>query len=204
VEDNESKKLSETDKELIISYGVKVENKLLPPFGPKQYEQQIAVESVRNQAAFQLNLLNKYGSKRCLICGNNVEETIIASHIHRITDIDKSSISHDEKCKEAVDPDNGFWLCATHDKMFETGLFFFLNQELKAKVKISQLINSNESTLNTYLRNLNNDISRRQLSEFFKQNNYILCLKDFVIQNKYYSNPMHYYLEKHRERVKGF
>lgn len=79
----------------------------------------------RKQDEFKFNLLEKYGSKRCYLCGCDIETNIIASHIHRITDIDHSDLSEKEKRRQAVDGDNGFWLCANHDKLFEFGVITF-------------------------------------------------------------------------------
>lgn len=79
----------------------------------------------RDQAKFKLNLLHKYGQKKCYLCGCDIEQSIIASHIHRITDIDRSELSQNEKYLQATDADNGFWLCANHDKFFEYNILTF-------------------------------------------------------------------------------
>lgn len=79
----------------------------------------------RNQALFRYNLLEKYGGKRCYLCGCDIESTIVASHIHRIVDLDNSPLSAEERNRCAVDGDNGLWLCATHDKLFEYGQISF-------------------------------------------------------------------------------
>jgi hypothetical protein len=80
------------------------------------------------------NLLQKYGEKRCYLCGCDLEHLVIASHIERITDIDNSIVYTDEeKAARAVDSDNGFWLCANHDKMFAWGIIYFEDWILKIK-----------------------------------------------------------------------
>jgi len=83
--------------------------------------------------------LEKYGNKKCYLCGCDIESNIIASHIHRITDIDNSNIPDEEKRRQTVDGNNGLWLCANHDKMFENGIITFnkngelvINPTLKA------------------------------------------------------------------------
>lgn len=204
VEDNDANGLSSQDIKLLQYYGVKIEKSILPRFEPRQYLKQQVQETSRDQATFQLNLLNKYGAKKCFICGNNVEETIIASHIHRIADIDKSSLSWEEKCKAAVDPDNGFWLCANHDKMFEYGLFFFMNQNLKVSNQLKPLIDNIEISLNRTIGLINNDMLKNQVFEFVKRNNDLLVLKNFTIDTYYYSPSMYQYLELHRSRVNGY
>ena len=96
----------------------------------------------RKQDEFKFNLLEKYGKKKCYLCDCDIESNIIASHIHRITDIDNSPISYEDKRKQAVDADNGFWLCANHDKMFENGIITFDkngNLILNSKLKENQI-----------------------------------------------------------------
>jgi hypothetical protein len=204
VEDNDSIGLSSKDLNLLKYYGVVVEKSILPRFEPKQYLKQQVQSSSRDQATFQYNLLNKYGAKKCIICGHKVEESIIASHIHRIADIDKSNLTWDEKCKAAVDPENGFWLCANHDKMFEYGLIYFINQNLKLSNQIRPLVENLEITVNRTISQIDNDILKNQISEFVKRNNDLLVLRDYMIDTYFYSLNMHNYLEQHRSRVKGY
>lgn len=204
VEDNEASGLSSKDIKLLQYYGVLVEKSILPRFEPRQYLKQQVQETSRDQATFQLNLLNKYGAKKCFICGNTVEESIIASHIHRIADIDKSSLSWDEKCKAAVDPDNGFWLCANHDKMFEYGLFYFISQNLRVSNQLKPLIENLEITLNRTVGQIGSEVLKNQIFEFVKRNNDLLVLKNFIIDTYYYSPSMYGYLELHRSRVNGY
>jgi len=203
VEDNEADKMSAQDIKLLQFYGVIIEKSILPKFGPRQYYKQQIQSSSRDQATFQFNLLNKYGSKKCFICGNKVEESIIASHIHRITDIDKSDMSWEEKCKAAVDPDNGFWLCANHDKMFEYGLFYFKDQNLATANQIKPMIESIENNLLRTANQIDDDVLKNQIMDFVCKNNHLLVLKDFKIDTMYYSPSMRDYLELHRLRVNG-
>ena len=104
-------------------------------------------KDARHQAEFMRNLLikfnaernekgeikrNKKGSpiiintlKKCYLCECTIQKAIIASHIQRVTDINRLKIPFEEKRRKAVDCDNGFWLCANHDKMFEYGIITF-------------------------------------------------------------------------------
>lgn len=204
VEDNQATGLSLPDVKLLEYFGVIIEKSILPRFEPRQYQKQQVISTSRDQATFQYNLLNKYGSKKCFICGNRVEETIIASHIHRVTDIDKSNLQWDEKCKAAVDPDNGFWLCANHDKMFEYGLFYFIDQILKTSNQVNPLIEKLEHNVIKTVGQITNEVLKNQIFEFVKRNNDLLVLKEFKIDTYYFSPTMHEYLELHRLRVNGF
>ncbi len=81
----------------------------------------------RSQAEFIKNLMKKFGSdeKKCYLCNCNIQKMIIASHIHRVCDINKEQIPFEQKREKAVSGDNGLWLCANHDKLFEYGLIYF-------------------------------------------------------------------------------
>lgn len=120
VKEHGAETLSQTDSALLKFYGVdtKAGSIILDKKGAQS-------TTCRKQDEFKFNLLEKYGKKKCYLCGCDIETNIIASHIHRITDIDNSSLSDDEKRRQAVDADNGFWLCANHDKMFEHGVLTF-------------------------------------------------------------------------------
>lgn len=80
---------------------------------------------IRNQNRFRINLMEKFNGQKCVLCDCQIGPLIIASHIHRITDIKKSSLPYDKKVELAVHKDNGLWLCANHDKMFENGIITF-------------------------------------------------------------------------------
>lgn len=204
VEDNNVSQLSINDHELLVYYGVKVQPSIISKFVPSQYTVLEEIGSIRDQATFQYNLLNKYGDKKCLICGNNIEELIIASHIHRIADIKNSNISFEEKCKLAVDPDNGFWLCANHDKMFENGLIHFDKQALRIANEIKPLVTYLKNSVERITSNISNDILRNQISDLIYRNSDFLVLEGFKIPNMFYSQSMELYLENHKKRVKGF
>lgn len=135
VKEHGTETISSTDKKLLEYYGVNVSEGSIV-----LKDKQIRDKSTcRKQDEFKFNLLEKYGNKKCYLCGCDIESNIIASHIHRITDIDNSNISDEEKRKQAVDANNGLWLCANHDKMFENGIITFnkngelvINPTLKA------------------------------------------------------------------------
>lgn len=90
-----------------------------------------AITPDRDTPKYHYNLLKKYGDKKCLLCGCEMEHLIIGSHIERVTDIKNSAVySDEEKIRRIVDGENGFWLCANHDKMFEYGIIYFKNKKL--------------------------------------------------------------------------
>ncbi len=120
VKEHGTETLSQTDESLLSFYGVDTSSGSIV-LNKRQSEQ----STCRKQDEFKFNLLEKYGKKKCYLCDCDIEPNIIASHIHRITDIDNSTLPNEEKRKQAVDANNGFWLCANHDKMFEHGIITF-------------------------------------------------------------------------------
>ena len=82
-------------------------------------------EDSRDQVTFKKNLMLKYGHQKCYLCGCDIQENIIASHIQRVCDINHLPLPYKERRNRAIDGNNGFWLCANHDKMFEFGIITF-------------------------------------------------------------------------------
>lgn len=120
VKEHGTETISQTDEILLNYYGISTAS------GSIILQKQPSEQSTcRKQDEFKFNLLEKYGKKKCYLCDCDIESNIIASHIHRITDIDNSTLSDEEKRKQAVDANNGFWLCANHDKLFEYGIITF-------------------------------------------------------------------------------
>lgn len=201
VEDNSSKEITFRDRELLIKYGVIIEGDLIEKF--IEQKSSSIHQTSRNQALFQYNLLNKYGAKKCIICSNSIEETIIASHIHRITDIDNSDLPWEEKCEQAIDSENGFWLCANHDKLFENGLIYFKSDILFVSNHISEFVESINYDFDSMINLINEPELKNKIEEFVKLNNNFLALNDFRIKDEYFSEKMSVYLRKHYERVKA-
>lgn len=67
------------------------------------------------QEIFKERLIKKYGQK-CMMCGVTHSEMLIASHIKRASE---------EDIFGKADFNNGFLLCATHDKLFDRYLISF-------------------------------------------------------------------------------
>lgn len=122
------------------------------------------------QNVFRNNLIKEFGQK-CMMCGIQHKELLIASHIKR--DADCGTI--DEK----IDNNNGFLLCAIHDKLFDKSLISFDGST--GKIMISSSLTNEEKELCHLNENytLPKDIltPERQLyliwhnSEFFRKEN---------------------------------
>ena len=171
VKEHGTEAISITDKKLLEYYGVNVSGGAIV-LKDKQTRDR---STCRKQDEFKFNLLEKYGNKKCYLCGCDIESNIIASHIHRITDIDNSKIPDAEKRRQAVDGNNGLWLCANHDKMFEYGVITFnINGELV----------------------INSTLKENQV-EFIKYITQVLKIQDIHLNNEFLQ-----YLMIHNKRVK--
>lgn len=183
----------------------------------------------RYQAEFMRNLLYKFNSKkdengnvilgsdgkpiivddikRCYLCNCDIQRLIIASHIHRVTDINKLDLPFSEKRKLAVDGDNGLWLCANHDKLFEYGLIYFEDNMLK----ISDSLTENQKKYVKYLTfDIKENIEKINSTGVFMvaedsvpygNVEHSLGENTFIIDQGDYNEKMHNYLEIHKERT---
>ena len=184
VVDNESKKLSRDQQRILIKSGVSYGD--IITLMPNGYARATR-DTSRNQSVFKYNLLQKYGDQQCYLCSCDVEHMVIASHIERVTDIDKSIIyTPDQKAERSTDSDNGLWLCANHDKMFEYGIIYFDNSLLKIR---SFIIDEQQR-----------DFIKMSIFEMRKV--YLGDSLDviFHINKDHYNEKMHQYINKHLER----
>lgn len=133
----------------------------------------------RDTHRYHANLLRKFHEKKCYLCECDIENLIIGSHIHRVTDIkNDDSISNAEKNRQITDGENGFWLCANHDKLFEFGSIYFEGNMMKIAEKLTD-------EQKEYIRKITN----------LKEG------EEIKIERAHYTEAMHQYLEKHKKRV---
>ena len=155
----------------------------------------------RNQLEFMKNLMLKFGNtdkKECYLCHCDIQNLIIASHIHRICDINKLEVPFKQRRAMAVDGDNGFWLCANHDKLFEHGLIYFENKKMiiSDRLRKDQIEFIKNITFNTSYKRIEKIIARvAEDSETY------MLDEDFYIKEEDYNDNMHHYLDIHKKRV---
>ena len=102
----------------------------------------------------------------------------MGAHIHRVADIQKNNSLNDiKKGEQIVNGDNGFWLCSNHDKLFEYGLIYFINNKLKINSKI---LEKNEITFVNKMTS------------------------NFLIVEEHYTPNIKKFLAKHRARFKKY
>lgn len=157
------------------------------PNGKAKPVASVDIEDIRNTTAYHLNLYQKYGDKQCYLCGCDIDHMIIGAHIERVADIKRSVVyEQSEKLERAVDGDNGFWLCANHDKMFEYGVIYFEESTLRVRSFI------NDQHQKEFIRK----------SIFEMRNIYFTgnIGTTFNINKEHYNNKMREYLNKHLVR----
>ncbi len=192
VVDNGSKSLSEDQIEILEEEGIDFGETIELDHGKVKVP--ITRETSRDTPLFHFNLLEKYGEKRCYICGCDIEHMIIGSHIERVTDIDHNeSYSIKEKNRRATDGDNGFWLCANHDKMFEYGIIYFNDRELKVG---SFVQDDNDRNYISYSFGSIGDVYSNNLESTGETQS-----EHFMIKTNHYNDNMANYIHKHKERV---
>jgi hypothetical protein len=190
--DNKSKNISKSQKDILINKNVRFGDviKLLPS-GYAKPDQRGGSRNTRN---FHYNLLQKFGEKRCYLCGCNIEHLVIGSHIERIADIDKNNnYQQDEKLTRATDGNNGLWLCANHDKMFEFGVIYF-NRDL---------LTMSSSIVDKFEKEFIYD-SIFKTSKIFSKDLFNIGQikdKDFYIREKHFTKKMEEYLNIHKQRI---
>lgn len=158
----------------------------------------------RDTPRFHYNLLQKFHEKKCYLCNCDIEKLIIGSHIHRVTDIIHSSEEESVKKQQIIDKDNGFWLCANHDKLFEWGYIYFEGD----KLMISDRLNEEQKE---FVKNITFGIPQRMMMQKLEiSNNRKVASKECElnnVENEFYILPEHYnlnmhrYLEIHKNRV---
>lgn len=196
----DSKPITSDNIDIMKSFKIKVYDELM------DYEENPDVEipeqkDSRNQLEFMKNLMHKFGNtdkKECYLCHCNIQNLIIASHIHRICDINKLKIPFKERRAMAVDGDNGFWLCANHDKLFEYGFIYFE----KDKMIISDRLNDIQRN---FVKNITFNTSyekiEKKLGMIAEGSESYILEPAFYIKKRDYNENMHNYLEIHKNRV---
>jgi len=182
-ENKKAQTLTSKNKELLTYFGVEVLDDI------QEYEDNPEInfddrKDSRNQAEFRKNLMIKWGevgeedTKKCALCECDIQELIIAAHIHRVCDINKLKIPFAEKVKKTTDGNNGLWLCRNHDKLFEDGIITFNEDTGKLEINEDDLTESQIS----YIKNITTK---------------------YKIDEKHMNDETKSYLKEHNARIKN-
>ena len=103
------------------------------------------------------NLLEKLGDKKCAFCECEIPQIIQGAHIWNVADIKKENqLAPDEKLAQALDGDNGLWLCQNHHKLLDVNILRVSNNGL---IKYKTEINNSARNF------LKNTTSKNRLSD---------------------------------------
>lgn len=110
------------------------------------------------QGKFRDSLLKR--DKKCVICGLDIEELLVASHIKPWSKADDY---------EKQDQNNGLLLCANHDALFDKGYISF---DENGSIKISRLIDKYSYKMLNINENISIKINEEQnkYMEYHRQN----------------------------------
>lgn len=165
--------------------------------GRMDLENTAEAKAKRNSKIYHYNLLQKFKEKKCYLCGCDIEYLIIGSHIHRVTDIIHSNLSEEDKQKQIVDGDNGFWLCANHDKLFEWGLIYFDGDKMKIRDNLSDFQKRYIYESTFYLEKLYSSLNDDKEFNVIEMEDGL----EFHIKPEHYNDNMKNYLEIHKNRT---
>lgn len=151
----------------------------------------------RDQKRYHYNLLQKFKEKKCYLCGCDIENLIIGSHIHRVTDIMHSNLSESDKQSQIIDGDNGFWLCANHDKLFEWGLIYFDGDTMKIRNNVSEYQKKYIYELTFYFEKIYNSFNTDKVFNIIEKKDGL----EFHIKPEHFTDNMNHYLSIHKKRT---
>lgn len=106
-------------------------------------------------------------------------------------------MSEAEKKNQIINGDNGFWLCANHDKLFEWGLIYFDKDKMIIRDSLSEFQKKYIYDLTFYLEKIYNSFNTDKEFNVIEVDN----LLEFHIKEEHYNEIMEKYLEIHKQRT---
>lgn len=131
-------------------------------------------------AAYNYNLLDRIGMKRCALCNCEIPEIIHGAHIWGVADIRSCEIIDDsQKYAHAISGHNGLWLCHNHHKLFDSN---FLAFDLDGRCLIKQSMpHSHESFIRESINvhRLGTSIISDDFKYYLTQRNQVINLNGY-------------------------
>ncbi len=91
-----------------------------------QPESVLLDSKLRETGKYLMRLYNKFGEKKCAFCDNSISGEIQGAHILPVyvlrKDVKDGKISKEKAWEEALDGENGLWLCKFHHQLFDQNL----------------------------------------------------------------------------------
>ncbi|HFI0914520.1 TPA: HNH endonuclease [Streptococcus suis] len=100
---------------------------------------------------FNARLLDRFGDKKCVLCGCEINEIIQGAHIWPVSEIKKrKDLSITEQLEFATDGENGLWMCQNHHKLFDSHIIRLTeNGQLKYMDQIPEAYKSYINSVTT-------------------------------------------------------
>lgn len=138
----------------------------------KKFQSSTIERATLRSPVYIYNLLEKFGQKKCALCGCTIPEIIQGAHLWSVADIISSqSLSPEEKYNHAICKDNGLWLCNNHHKLFDSNLIKINNnRELLVSSRLEDMHIHFISSI-TPLRMLPENILNRESCEYLRLRN---------------------------------
>ena len=124
-------------------------------------EREVITKARINHSVFKQRLVDRYG--QCALCGMNMNELLIASHIKPWAE---------SSAKEKTSVENGLLLCPNHDRLFDKGYIAFEND---GSILISSLIAEQNYDLLGINRDMRIDLTDENIPfiEYHRKNKHI-------------------------------
>ncbi len=132
-------------------------------------------------AAYNFNLLNRIGMKKCALCNCDIPEIIHGAHIWGVADIRICDrIDDSQRYLHATSGHNGLWLCHNHHKLFDSGLLA-LDTDGRCLIKHS-IPTAHEEFINNSITNhsINPDFLSPDFRYYLSQRNQALNLSSYI------------------------
>ncbi|WP_151946895.1 HNH endonuclease signature motif containing protein [Aliarcobacter butzleri] len=130
------------------------------------------------------NLLNKFGDKKCYLCECEIQEIIQGAHIFPISDIKRlENLTNEEKFEQAIDGENGLWLCQNHHKLFDTNIILISeNGSILYRINLDERYKKYINNITTVKKIFDNVLTPKFIEYLNKRNN---SLNEMLYTNIY-------------------
>lgn len=162
--------LPEPGRQIIINLGINVITSDLK-LEQREFENNDSLRSPN----YLYNLLDKLGVKKCSLCDCEIPQIIQGAHVWPVASIKRANnINLDVKIQNAIDGDNGLWLCNNHHKLFDTNMLYIMEDgrwKYKSSIEPNHIEYIQNSSIN---HQISNDILTPNFIEYLAKRNRLL------------------------------
>jgi HNH endonuclease len=167
IKEGDLKILPAAARQVIIGLGVKVIPSDLM-LERREFEENNSLRS----PSFVYNLLDKLGEKRCALCSCEIPQMIHGAHILPVATIKQiRNINLEKKLEQALDRDNGIWLCNNHHKLFDLNLLLVTEDgRVKYKTRMRENHRKYIGTITSNIRIPNQVLNKKFVTYLQRRN----------------------------------